>query len=106
MPNIGTKLYCHFLRVFCFSFKQWSHGNSCGGLTGFYGGRGGNGFHGGGHTGGHGEKKCAHCGGTNHTEPYCWVKYGKPDYMNQVADGTGQPQPTSTLFGHATSNSG
>ena len=23
-------------------------------------------------------KKCTHCGRTNHTEPYCWQKYGRP----------------------------
>jgi len=41
-------------------------GSSCGG---FRGGHGGCGSRGGSRTG----------GGTNHTEPYCWVKYSKPD---------------------------
>ena len=44
---------------------------------GFCDGRGGHGFHGRHRTGGCGDKKCDHCGGTNHTEPYCWVKDGK-----------------------------
>jgi hypothetical protein len=51
-------------------------GSSCGG---FRGGHGGCGSRGGSRTGGRGDKKCDHCGGTNHTEPYCWVKYSKPD---------------------------
>ena len=27
---------------------------------------------------GNNRKKCTHCGRTNHTEPYCWQKYGRP----------------------------
>jgi hypothetical protein len=82
-------------------------GNSWGG---FRGNRGGRGFRGGslgsGRTGGRGDRKCDHCGGTSHTEPYCWVKYGKPDYVHQVIDSAPQTQSTSTSSGHATSSSG
>jgi hypothetical protein len=53
-----------------------SHGSSRGG---FCDGHGGHGFHGRNRTGGCGDKKCDHCGGTNHSEPYYWVKDGKPD---------------------------
>ncbi len=67
-------------------------GNSWGG---FRGNRGGRGFRGGsrgsGRIGGHGDKKCNHCGGTSHTKPYCWVKYCKPDYVHQVINGAPQP---------------
>uniref|UniRef100_A0A2N9EWV2 Integrase catalytic domain-containing protein n=1 Tax=Fagus sylvatica TaxID=28930 RepID=A0A2N9EWV2_FAGSY len=59
-----------------------------------------------GRTGGRGDRKCDHCGGTSHTEPYCWVKYGKPDYVHQVIDSAPQTQSTSTSSGHATSSSG
>ena len=82
-------------------------GNSRGG---FRGNRGGRGFCGGsrgsGRTGGRGDRKCDHCGGTSYTEPYCWVKYGKPDYVHQVIDDAPQTQSTSTSSGHATSSSG
>jgi hypothetical protein len=47
---------------------------------------------GGGRTGGHGDKKCDHCG-------------GKPNYVHQVIDGTAQSQPTSTSSGHIHSGS-
>lgn len=67
--------------------------------------RGGHGSGGGGRTSGRGDKKCDHCGGTNHTEPYCWVKYDKSDYVHQVIDGTAQSQPTSTSSGHIPSGS-
>ena len=40
-----------------------------------------------GSRGGRGDKRCDHCGKTNHTEPYCWVKNGKLNYLNQVIDG-------------------
>ena len=33
------------------------------------------------------------------------MKYGKPDYVNQVVDGCVQPQPSSTPLGHTTSRS-
>jgi hypothetical protein len=59
-----------------------------------------------GRTGGRGDRKCDHCGGTSHTEPYCWVKYGKPNYVHQVIDSAPQPQSTSTSSRHATSSSG
>ena len=42
-----------------------------------------------------GDRKCHHCNGTNHIVLYCWVKYGKPDYVHQVIDGT-------TPYGHET----
>lgn len=32
--------------------------------------------------------KCDHYGGTNPIEPYCWVKYDKPDYVHQVTNAT------------------
>jgi hypothetical protein len=54
----------------------------------------------GGHTSRAGGKKCDHCGGTNHTKPYRWVKYGKPDNVHQVIDRTTQSQPTSTSSRH------
>ena len=66
---------------------------------------GGRGNSGGGCTSGRGDRKCDHCGGLNHTEPYCWVKYGKPDNANQVFDGGVQSQPSSTPLGHTTSRS-
>ncbi|KAF9619549.1 hypothetical protein IFM89_007376 [Coptis chinensis] len=58
------------------------------GHGGFHGGRGGLSTHGvrGGHTGGQGDRKCDHCGATNHIEPYCWIKWGKPKYVHQVSD--------------------
>lgn len=57
-------------------------------------GSGGNGsFRGGGRTGGRGNRKCDHCGATNHSEPYCWKKYGKPDYVHQVSDNAPPSQP-------------
>uniref|UniRef100_A0A7N2MIB9 Uncharacterized protein n=1 Tax=Quercus lobata TaxID=97700 RepID=A0A7N2MIB9_QUELO len=34
-----------------------------------------------------GDKKCDHYGGSNHTEPYYWVKYGKADNVHWVIDG-------------------
>ena len=66
---------------------------------------GGCGNSGGGCTSGRGDRKCDHCGGLNHTKPYCWVKYGKTDYANQVVDGGVQPQPSSAPLGHTTSRS-
>ena len=45
----------------------------------------------GGFRGGRGDQRCDHCGKTNHTKPYCWVKNGKPDYLNQVIDGATRP---------------
>ena len=33
------------------------------------------------------------------------MKYGKPDYANQVFDGGVQSQPSSTPLGHTTSRS-
>ena len=50
-----------------------------------------------------GDKKCDHYGGSNHTEPYYWVKYGKADDVHQVIDGIVQPQPTSTPWQACTS---
>ena len=82
-------------------------GNSRGGFRGNHGGRGFcGGSRGSGRIGGCGDRKCDHCGGTSYTEPYCWVKYGKPDYVHQVIDDAPQTQSTSTSFGHATSSSG
>lgn len=48
---------------------------------------GGCGFSGGscGHIG-DGDGKYDHCGGTNHIEAYCWVKYGKPYCVHQVIE--------------------
>jgi hypothetical protein len=37
--------------------------------------------------------------------PYCWLKYGKPNYVIQVVNGTTQQQPTSPS-GHTTSSYG
>ena len=86
------------------SFKSAALVSSNGGRGNSWGGfRGGS--CGSGRTGGHGDRKCNHCGGASHTEPYCWVKYGKPDYVHQVIDGAPQPQSTSTLSGHVTSSS-
>ncbi|KAG5531290.1 hypothetical protein RHGRI_026041 [Rhododendron griersonianum] len=48
--------------------------------------RGNGSFRGGGHTGGRGDRKYTLCHATNHTEPYCWKKYGKLDYVHQVSD--------------------
>ena len=62
-----------------YSLSRGDCGNSHGG---FHGGHSGHGFYGGSRGGGRGNRKCDHCGGLNHTEPYCWVKYGKPDYVN------------------------
>ena len=82
-------------------------GNSRGGFRGNHGGHGFcGGSRGSGRIGGCGDRKCDHCGGTSYTEPYCWVKYGKPDYVHQVIDDAPQTQSTSTSFGHATSSSG
>jgi hypothetical protein len=82
--------------------KSSSLVSNSGGSVNFHGGfRGGRGF-----RGGCGDKRCDHCGKTNHTEPYCWVKNGKLNYLNQVIDGATRPQSTSTPFGHATSRSG
>jgi hypothetical protein len=81
--------------------KSSSLVSNCGGRVNFRGGFcGGRGF-----RGGRGDKRCDHCGKTNHTEPYCWVKNGKPDYLNQVIDGATRPQSASTPFGHAASRS-
>jgi hypothetical protein len=82
--------------------KSSSLVSNSGGRVNFRGGfLGGHGF-----RGVRGDKRCDHCGKTNHTEPYCWVKNGKPDYLNQVIDGATRPQSTSTPFGHAASRSG
>lgn len=89
------------------SFALVSSSGGCGNsFGGFYGDCGGLDFHGGRCTGGHGDKKCDHCGNTNHIEPYCWLKYGKPDYVNQVVNGATKPQPTSTPSRHITSSFG
>ena len=50
-------------------------------------------------------KKCTHCGRTNHTEPYCWQKYGrpsrsrparsKPSAMVTLTDSEGNPPSNS-----------
>jgi hypothetical protein len=66
----------------------------------FCGGCGGHSSYGGGRTCGRGDKKCDHCGGTNHIESYCWVEYGKLDYVYQIIDETAQSQPTATSFAH------
>ncbi|XP_057476386.1 uncharacterized protein LOC130764266 [Actinidia eriantha] len=72
------------------------HGGACGG-------HGGHGFHGGSRDGGRtcfcGDRKCDHCSGTNHTETYCWQKYGEPNYAHQVTKGTtpSQSQPQFLL---------
>ncbi|KAL5724121.1 hypothetical protein ACHQM5_007422 [Ranunculus cassubicifolius] len=52
------------------------------------GGRNAGGGRIGGRFGGRGERKCDHCGGTNHSEPYCWKKWGKPKntYAHHVSD--------------------
>ncbi|GFZ15587.1 P-type ATPase of Arabidopsis 2 [Actinidia rufa] len=67
-----------------------------GGHGGARGGHGGHGFHGGSRDGGRmcfcGDRKCDHCSGTNHTETYCWQKYGEPNYAHQVTKGTIPPQ--------------
>uniref|UniRef100_A0A5B6ZBA8 Retrotransposon gag domain-containing protein n=1 Tax=Davidia involucrata TaxID=16924 RepID=A0A5B6ZBA8_DAVIN len=58
-----------------------------GGRRSFRGGRGGR-------TGrGHrSEWKCTYCGGTGHTEDYCWDKWGRPAHANQATD---DPSDTS-----------
>jgi hypothetical protein len=71
----------------------------------FCDGCGGHGFHVCNHTGGFGDKKCDHCGGINHTEPYCWVKDGKPDYVHHIIDETTQSQPPFTSSVHVPSGS-
>ena len=67
--------------------KSSSLVSNSGGRVNFRDGfRGSRGF-----CGGHGDKRCDHCGKTNHTELYYWVKNGKPDYLNQVIDGATRP---------------
>ena len=48
----------------------------------------GGGFRGHGDMGFHGDRKCDYCGGNNHTEPYCWQKYGKSSYAHHVTAST------------------
>ncbi|KAF9589540.1 hypothetical protein IFM89_025300 [Coptis chinensis] len=69
----------------------------------FRGGRGGRSTRGE-RTGGRGDRKCDHCGGTNHTEPYCWIKWGKPEYVHQVSDAQQPTQPPISSR-HVPSNS-
>ncbi|KAH7837531.1 hypothetical protein Vadar_014893 [Vaccinium darrowii] len=78
-----------------FCGTSWGNGR-CGsgdrtsGRNGTSGRVGGSNFHGrscgDGRIGGWGECKCDHCGANNHTEPYCWKKYGKSDYVHHVPD--------------------
>ena len=35
------------------------------------------------HTG----RECTHCGRRNHTEPYCWIKHGRPQRPSRKRDG-------------------
>lgn len=66
------------------------HGHSRGGFRGSCGGRR---FRGGGSCiGSNGDKKCDYCHDINHAKPYCWVRYGKSNYVNQVIGGGTQPQ--------------
>jgi hypothetical protein len=46
---------------------------------------------------GRGDRMYDHCGATNYIEPYCWVKYGKPDYVHQVIDGVNDGTAESLL---------
>uniref|UniRef100_A0A2N9ENB4 Uncharacterized protein n=1 Tax=Fagus sylvatica TaxID=28930 RepID=A0A2N9ENB4_FAGSY len=82
--------------------------SSNGGCGGFRGGRGGHSSravsHGYGRNGGHGDE-WDHCGGINHIKPYCWEKYGKPDYLHYAIDGTTQSQSTFVPAGHTTPSS-
>lgn len=82
--------------------------SSNGGCGGFCGGRGGHSSravsHGYGRNGGHGDE-WDHCGGINHIKPYCWEKYGKPDYLHYAIDGTTQSQSTFVPAGHTTPSS-
>lgn len=86
-----------------------SNGGHSSSHDGFHGGHGSRGSHGGSRDGGctseHGDKKYDHCGRTNHTEPYCWVKYSKPNHVHQVIDGTTQSQHTYTSSRHIASGS-
>ncbi|KAF9603065.1 hypothetical protein IFM89_033790 [Coptis chinensis] len=77
--------------------------SSSAGRGGFRGGRSTRGVRGG-RTGGRGDRKCDHCGGTNHTEPYCWIKWGKPEYVHQVSDAQQPTQPPISSR-HVPSNS-
>ncbi|KAF6135998.1 hypothetical protein GIB67_006890 [Kingdonia uniflora] len=62
---------------FCGGFRGSHGGGRLGGRS--YGRRG---------RGGRGDKKCEHCGGTNHSGNYCWQKWGKPSYAKQVSENT------------------
>ncbi|KAL5714041.1 hydroxyjasmonate sulfotransferase [Ranunculus cassubicifolius] len=65
-----------------------SSGGFRGGPIASGGGRNACGGRSGGRFGGRGERKCDHCGGTNHSEPHCWKKWGKPKntYAHHVSD--------------------
>jgi hypothetical protein len=43
-----------------------------------------------------GDRKCHHCNGTNHIVLYCWVNYGKPDYVHQSTPSSSIATSTST----------
>jgi hypothetical protein len=48
--------------------------------------RGGRDSRGGGRTGGHGSRKCTHCGRSNHSVDYCWDIHGTPSgFANHVS---------------------
>ena len=76
-----------------------SHHGSHAGSRGSHGGRSSHGSHGSGRRGtssmSRGDRKCTYCGSLGHFEPWCWKKYGKPDYVNQVMDAPSLP---STSF--------
>jgi hypothetical protein len=61
---------------------------------GGHGFRGGCDYRGGGHIGGRGPRKCAHCGRTNHYVDFCWDLHGTPSrFVNQVASQGDSPSP-------------
>lgn len=69
-------LHHHLFRVFYFSLEQQRSWWSWKQWLSWW-------FRGSGHSTGCDDRKCDHCGGTNHNESY-WVKYGKPYYVRSL----------------------
>ncbi|KAF9608740.1 hypothetical protein IFM89_010872 [Coptis chinensis] len=47
---------------------------------------------------------CTHCGRFNHTEEYCWDKWGKPAWANQAVEETGHQAVIDSTSHPLTSN--